>query len=143
MTGLKCYFKKIHNQLEANFNRALRKHGLTITQFDILSYLASSGTPKTLTDISVHFGVRHTSVIHVLKVLDQKGFITKNKALDARSKTIMLTAQAKELVMTIHQKDPLVNEILFRGLSEEDLRYLEKMLQQIYTNLESDAFHNI
>lgn len=61
-----CYFKKIHNQLEAGFNRKYKKYGLTSMQLDVLIYLSRhSGSKRTLTDIAAHFGVRHTSVIHV------------------------------------------------------------------------------
>lgn len=144
MHELKCYFKKIHNQLASNFNHALKKYGLTITQFDVLAFLAESPLePHTLTDISAHFGVRHTSAIHVLKILEEKGLIVKSKSSDARSKTIFLTDSGQQIVTVIKQKDPLVSQVLFNGLSQEDLQHLEKMLQTIYANLESDAFRNL
>ena len=39
-------------------------------------YLAQkTGAEITLSDIAIHFNVRHTSMIHVLKLLEQKGFI--------------------------------------------------------------------
>ena len=99
MNELKCYFKKIHNQLDAGFNRALRKYGLTSTQFDILAYLSEDTKGQTtLTDISAHFCVRHTSVIHVLKILEGNGFITKSKSADGRSKTITLTSQGQQVI---------------------------------------------
>ena len=78
MDELRCIFKKIYNQLETGFNKAYKKYGLTSTQLDILLYLSEkSGTDSTLTDIAAHFGVKHTSVIHVLKVLEKKGFIRR------------------------------------------------------------------
>lgn len=144
MTELKCYFKKIHNQLDASFNRALRKYGLTSTQFDILAFLSENTNGQTtLTDISAHFCVKHTSVIHVLKILEKNGFISKSKSTDGRSKTITLTSRGLEVVAEIQKKSPLVSRILFDGLSESELRQLEKMLDRIYTNLESDAFQNL
>ena len=143
MQKLKCYFKKIHNQLAANFNQALRKDGLTITQFDFIAYLAENPQHPTLTDIAAHFGVKHTSAIHVLKILEEKGFIRKSRSPDARSKTIVLTESGTQIVQKVKKKDPLVSQLLFNGLSENDLQYLEKMLQTIYANLESDAFRNL
>lgn len=144
MHELKCYFKKIHNQLAASFNQALRKDGLTITQFDILAYLAENPqNHNTLTDIAAHFGVKHTSAIHVLKILEEKGFIRKNRSPDARSKTIVLTESGIQIVQKVQQKDPLVSQLLFDGLSEYDMQYLKKMLQTIYENLESEAFRNL
>lgn len=144
MKDLKCYFKKIHNQLEASFNRALRRYGLTSTQFDFLIYLTeNNASHRTLTDISSHFGVRHTSAIHVLKLLQEKGLIQKETSSDGRSKTISLTKQGIRIVTDVTKKTPLVDGIIFQGFSEDELRLLQKMLDRIYTNLESDAFENV
>lgn len=144
MDALKCYFKKIHNQLEAGFTRALRKYGLTCTQFDILAYLdRHTGRENTLTDLSAHFGVKHTSMIHVLKVLDAKGFITKTDSPDARSKTILLSKRGLEVLADVKEKGPLLTGIMFDGLSEKDKQHLENMLKQISANLESDAFQHL
>ena len=141
MDRIKCYFKKIHNQLDAGFNKALQKYGLTCTQFDILAYLANSTDGQTtLTDISQHFGVRHTSAIHVLKLLEKKGFISKSTSTDGRSKTILLTNNAQQVLSEIGEQGALLNEIMFKGLSGPDLLLLEKMLGQILRNLESGEF---
>lgn len=143
MNELKCYFKKIHNQLDASFNQALRKYGLTCTQFDILAYLSKNAeSQNTLTDISAHFGVRHTSVIHVLKILEKKELIYKSTSPDARAKVIALSERGQQIITEVSEKGPLLNEIMFHGLSGEELHLLEGMLKQIYENLESDAFRN-
>lgn len=144
MSELNCYFKKIHNQLEASFNKALRNYGLTSTQFDFLAYLSQNGRcQNTLTDISAHFGVKHTSAIHVLKILEEKGLIEKTRSSDGRSKRITLTGRGCQIIAEIINKKPLVDEIIFAGLSADDLALLEKMLKQIYTNLESDVFRKL
>lgn len=148
MNELKSYFKKIHNQLEAGFNREYKKYGLTSTQLDILMYLSQESDRKsTLSDIAAHFGVRHTSVIHVLKLLEQKGFIFKSTAQGNRAKSILLTDSGKQLgrqlISEIQKKSPLLDEIMFAGLSETDQQLLKKMLRQIYENLKSDAFKNL
>lgn len=144
MNELRCYFKKIHNQLESSFNKVLKKYGLTGTQLDILMYLFhESGQEHTLTDIAAHFSVRHTSVIHVLKLLEKKGFICKNAAQGSRAKPIQLTDSGRQIISDVTEKSPLVDEVMFAGLSESDRELLEKMLRQIYENLESDAFKNL
>lgn len=144
MDELKFYFKKIHNQLETGFNKVYKKHGLTSTQLDILMYLSrKTDKESTLSDIAAYFGVRHTSVIHVLKLLEKKGFINKNTVQGSRAKPIQLTDSGKRLISEVTQKSPLVDEIMFAGLSESDKQLLGKMLGQIYENLESDAFKNL
>lgn len=144
----KIYFKKIHNQLEAGFNKEYKKYGLTSTQLDVLMYLSQeTGRETTLSDIATHFDVRHTSVIHVLKLLEQKGFICKSAVSGTRTKPILLTDSGRQLgeqiASELKQKSPLLDEIMFAGLSEADRQYLGKMLEQIYQNLKSDAFRNL
>ena len=148
MDELKLYFKKIHNQLEAGFNKKYKKYGLTSTQLDVLLYLSQETDSEiTLSNIAAHFGVKHTSVIHVLNLLEQKGFICKSTVQGTRAKPIILTESGKQLgnqiISEIKQKSPLLNEIMFAGLSETDQQLLEKMLRQIYNNLQSDQFENL
>ena len=63
-----------------------------------------------------------------------------------RSKPILLTDSGKQLgeqlILEMEQKSPLLDEIMFAGLSEDDKQVLKKMLHQIYQNLKSDAFKN-
>ena len=136
MDKIKFYFKKIHNQLEANFNKAYKEYGLTSTQLDILLYLGQeTERERTLTDIAAHFGVRHTSAIHVLKLLEKKGFICRHAAEGVRAKPIRLTDSGRQLILRITQNEPFLDQIMFAGLSPSDRQLLEKMLQQIYENL--------
>lgn len=148
MDESKFYFKKIHNQLEAGFNKKYKQYGLTSTQLDVLIYLTQAADGAiTLSDIAAHFGVKHTSVIHVLKLLDQKGFICKSAAQGTRAKPILLTDSGRQLgeqlILEIEETGPILDEIMFAGLSEDDKQRLAKMLKQIYNNLKSDAFKNL
>lgn len=148
MNEAKIYFKKIHNLLEAGFNKKYKKYGLTSVQLDVLMYLSQeTDRENTLSDIAAHFDVKHTSAIHVLKLLEQKGFICKSQNKDSRSKSILLTENGKQLgerlALEIRQTSPLLDEIMFAGLSDADKKLLEKMLRQIYRNLKSDAFNNL
>lgn len=148
MDELNFYFKKIHNRLEAGFNKKYKKYGLTSTQLDVLIYLSQeTNGENTLSDIAAHFGVKHTSVIHVLKLLEQKGFICKSTVQGTRAKPILLTDSGRQLgeqlISEIGQQGSLLDEIMYDGLSETDKKLLEKMLEQIYHNLKSDAFENL
>lgn len=148
MDELNFYFKKIHNQLDASFNKKYKKYGLTSTQLDVLIYLSQdTDGENTLSDIAAYFNVKHTSVIHVLKLLEQKGFICKSTVQGTRAKPILLTDSGKQigeqLISEMKQKRPLLDEIMYAGLSESDKQFLEKMLEQIYHNLKSDEFQNL
>ncbi len=134
MDKIKYYLKKIHNQLESSFTHKLRSYGLTCTQFDMLAYLSKEPDhAHTLTDISAHFGVKRTSAIHVLKILEKNEFIYK---------TIHITGRARQVLAELNESRPLLDAILFAGLSKSDLHSLERMLAQVYANLESETFQN-
>lgn len=147
MCELRYYFKKIHNQLEAGFNRKYKKYGLTSTQLDVLLYLfKNSHGENTLTDLAAHFNVKHTSVIHVQRILEKKELICKSAVSGTRSRPIRLTERGEQLGRQIfsemEQTSPLLDQVMFAGLSDADRQLLERMLQQIYENLTSDAFQN-
>lgn len=143
MNEIGCYLKKIQLQLEAGFNNAYRKYGITRTQFDILIFLGrQEGNANTLTDIASHFGVRHTSMLHVLKRLEEKGYIKKSGG-GSRSKPITLTDSGWQLLSVVESKDAALHEIMFAGIPEGSRQLLGNMLRQIYENLDSDAFRNL
>lgn len=83
----------------------------------------------------------------MLKLLEKKDMIRRNAAQGTRSELILRTKIGAELCGRLDQeiklKDPLLDEVMFAGLSEDDRLQLEKMLRQIYWNLESDAFKNL
>lgn len=140
MNQIGMYLKKIHILLERRRNYQYRDYDLTSTQIDILEYLYFNNDNKnTLTDIAAFFGVQHTSVIHVLKILEKKQLILrKESSRDSRRKAILLTQKGFE-IMKSHLGSPPVHESLFcANISQKDLEILEKSLRQIYRNLQQE-----
>ena len=80
MNQIGLYLKKIHILLERRRNYEYRDCNLTSTQIDILEYLYfHKGDQNTLSGIAAFFGVKHTSVIHVLKILEKKDGLSKKE----------------------------------------------------------------
>ena len=48
----------------------------------------------------------------------------------------------RQIFSEMEQTSPLLDQVMFAGLSDADRQLLERMLQQIYENLTSDAFKN-
>ena len=134
-TGL--YLKKIHILLERMRNQEYRDCGLTGVQIDILEYLYFNDDGRnTLSDLSAFFGVQHTSMIHVLKILEKKELIGRREsARDSRRKEILLTEKGPEILESHLGSSDRHDELLFAGISEKDLQILERLLGQIYENL--------
>ena len=141
MHPIGIYLKKIHTQMERRRNCHYREYNLTSTQLDLMEYLYfHDGQQSTLSDISSFFGVQHTSVIHVLKVLEKKGFIRKEECRQgSRCKPILLTQKGKDIIQ-LHRCCPSdIESVLFANIPQEHLLILEQSLRQIYENLMHDA----
>ena len=135
-TGL--LLKKISNRLECNRNRALKELGLTATQVDLLYYLYSHQEQEnTLSDITAFFGIQHTSAIHVLKILEEKGYIFKKPTKrNPRFKDICLTDKGYPLMEKFDANIAAIHQQLFAGITESEITELDRLLKIIYNNLE-------
>lgn len=135
-TGL--LLKKISNKLECNRNRALKELGLTATQLDLLYYLYTHQEQEnTLSDITAFFGIQHTSAIHVLKILEEKGYIYKEPTKrNPRFKNICLTDKGLPLMEEFDANIAIVHQQLLSGITETERRDLDRLLNIIYGNLE-------
>lgn len=129
--------KKISNRMECNRNRSLKELGLTATQLDLLYYLYKHREKEnTLSDITSFFGIQHTSTIHVLKILEQKGYIYKMPTKrNPRFKNICLTDKGLPLMEQFNASIAAVNRQIFSGITEAEQEELDRLLNIIYKNL--------
>lgn len=139
MNDIGLLIKKISNKLECRRNRCLKEFGLTGTQMDLLVYLYShQERENTLSDIAAFFDIQHTSVIHVLKILEEKDYITKIPTKrNPRFKNICLTDKSFTIMKQIHSDIAAVHEQMVQGLSPKDQEELVGLLNQIYGNVEN------
>lgn len=137
MTETGIYLKKIHVALDRGRSRALKKYGLTASQMDALIYLAFHEPPEnTLSGISSFFGVKHTSVIHVLKLLEKKELIYREEPDSGkRSKPIFLTEKGRAIIEDNKKRMKWVEQVVFRGVTQEQQRQLNDCLHRIYDNI--------
>lgn len=137
MNRIGSYLKKIHILLERMRNHEYRDCGLTGVQIDILEYLYFDDEDRnTLSDLAAFFGVQHTSVIHVLKILEKKELICRREsARDLRRREILLTKKGTEIMESHLGCADRHDALLFSGISKADLQILEGLLGQIYENL--------
>lgn len=137
-TGL--YLKKIHVALERGRNKSLKKYELTAPQMDTLIYLANHKPPEnTLSGIADFFGVKHTSVIHVLKLLEKKQLIYREEPVRGKKmKPIFLTEKGKAIIEDDKKDMEWVQRVIFHGITEEEQRQLDDYLHRIYENIVRD-----
>ncbi|MDO5783600.1 MAG: MarR family transcriptional regulator [Eubacteriales bacterium] len=136
------YMKKISNQLDAGWNAALKSMGITGTQLRMLEYLYEcTEETSSVSHISAYFGVKHTSVLHVLRLLEDKGYIVRGQAEKGRrSRPIRLTDSGIALVQRNENNTEIVDGIMFAGMTAQERQELLRLLKQVNDNLEK---HNI
>lgn len=142
MNEIGIHLKKIHILLERKRNYEYREYNLTSTQLDILEYLYFNPDVKnTLSDIAAFFGVQHTSVIHVLKILEKKEFICKrDPSVCSRCKPVLLTQKGRDMMQNHLARSNDHEALLFAGIPKPDLEVLERSLRQMYQNLQQDPY---
>ncbi|MDO4175093.1 MAG: hypothetical protein Q4D42_10050, partial [Eubacteriales bacterium] len=89
-----------------------------------------------VSDIAEYFSVKHTSVLHVLRLLEKKGCIYREETENGR-RPVKLTQHGAELVKMNESSAAKMEKIMFAGLSEEERRTFIRLIQQINENCEN------
>lgn len=130
------YIKQIANQLEAGWNAALKNLDVTGTQLCTLEYLYHNPEKNQVSDISEFFGVKHTSTLHVLRLLEKKNCIYREEAENGR-RPVKLTPHGIDLVKINESGAAKVEKVLFDGFSEEERQTFLRLLKRIHKNCEN------
>ena len=138
------YLKKIGNRLERGKNRRLKTLGLTGTQMEIMEYLHyQNGGECGISDIASYFDVKHTSVIHVIKLLEKKELIgRKDRKQGSRSRQICLTAEGEKIMEEMALGKLRIDRILMKDMTEDEKQVLQGLLQRAYENLKEEEYRN-
>ena len=131
------YLKKIHNHLERGKNSDLKRYGLTGTQLEALLYLRQKGGKTgTLSEMAQFFDVKHTSILHVVKLLEKKGLIARaEKKPGSRLREIRLTENGYMLTEEMERIKSEVDGIMLTGMSCGERAVLQRLLAKLYRNL--------
>ncbi len=136
MQEIGFHIKQIYNQMERWQNQQLKVYGITSPQLDILLFLHQQPEQTAVMDIAAYFHVKHTSVLHVIKSLEEKELIYRAPSERKGDKRpISLTPKALSIIEETSRRIPTLDETAFHGFSEEDkyalLHYLERLNQNI------------
>lgn len=126
-----------------SFSRALEKrtlpHGVTAGQWRFLRVLWREDG-LTQRELSRRVGMREPTTVTALKSLERSGFVVRQQSAEDRRKThVYLTPAAKALQATLAPCVAEVNEIALRGLSQDEVLMLRRLLQHVGRNLGPDA----
>ena len=129
---MKCIVYSIKKELD----NKMRQYNLTAVQFMILGYLYDNKDTEIIQkDICNHLTLKHSTVINILKRLEQKGLIIKNTN---RKAIISITDKGIKLLNTIGIKGGYVEEKLLEGITEKERKNLSIQLDKMYKNIKDN-----
>lgn len=126
--------KRISTAIGRNADQEFKP--ITLSQMRVMMYIAHhQGQSCCQKDIEARFDVAHPTVVGLLKRLEAKGLIvTSMSEKDKRRKEVYLTAAGKALLDEAASHRTAMERQLRKGLTEEDLQLLRRLLTQIYQN---------
>ena len=128
--------------MKTRFDRELERTGLTITQMQVIFYIARQqrrGGAREITarELETRFRVSNPTMSGILRRLEKKGLIERMPGrLDKRNKQIRLREDLDGLCERVEERIVEERERLFEGFTEEELAGLSKSLRKLLHNLE-------
>lgn len=130
------YFRCINDKLRVRADEDLKKYRLTLSQSRVFAFLKDSGGEATQKEIEVFLEVSHPTVVGLISRMEQNGYLScRVDESDRRNKIVALTAKAREVGESLGQSMTDTEHRILQGLSEEEVKELKRMLEQIYRNL--------
>lgn len=130
---------KISNRLRRRSVALQEKLGMSGAQGNILNYILVDGRKRPVyqKDIEKEFGLRPSTATEALKNLEAKGLICRiSEKQDGRLKRIELTSKAEEIRHLITSQIAESENLLLKGITEEERRIFIKIGKKMLKNLD-------
>ena len=120
-------------------NQELEAFNLTGSQLSVLTYLQRRGEEKTtIRDIQQNLMCSHPTATGLVKRLEKKGFVhTIIDPDDRRARIVCLEPSFLSVFLENTHSVSEMDEIVMKGLSQEERDQLCNLLQRVYLNIES------
>ncbi|MCH5317376.1 MAG: MarR family transcriptional regulator [Eubacterium sp.] len=120
------------------FNKAAAEQGLFSGQQDIL-FLINNNEGISLGELSKELGVAVATASVSVKRMEKAGFIIKKADEDdARLTRLYPTEKAKQAPENIRRKMDMLDDVLKKGMTEEETHILSKLLDRAIENMKSE-----
>lgn len=129
--------KRINDKLSRFGHEQMHNSGMTFSQMRVISYLKEhQGEKRAQKDIEDFFGVSHPTVVSIIHRLEERGLIKSTvDTNDRRIKNLTLTPAGDSLVSDASKQRENMDTSLLKGLKEEEIEELRRLLSQIAQNL--------
>lgn len=129
--------RMLNNSLAAQYDKDMKEIDLTSSQGNILGYLIfNEGREVNQKDIEKEFKLMNPTVTGILKRLERKGFIVREKSKDdARYNIVKLTEKGRKIPHMFREKAMEVDKRLLKGFSEAEINFFERILKRLIENI--------
>lgn len=135
--GIGYLIKTINDKIKVKADADLNAYELTLSQSRVLTFLNSKDGQATQKEIEDFLEVSHPTVVGIVSRMEQNGYVTTWLApKQQRSKMVRLTAKAQTIAEELVRMVQNQEATMLRGLTQEQITELTKMLRIIYDNLE-------
>lgn len=118
------------------FENLLKEYDITQIEVDILAFLANNPQYNHAQDIVDLRGISKAHVSLAIEKLVKKGWLTrKPDQSNRRCNILILTDRSHDIVLKIQNIQKQYNQITFQGLSENDIRIFQDIINQMFENL--------
>ena len=129
--------KQITDKIKASADVNLKKHNLTLSQTRVLQYIAKHGGTVTQKSIEDYLQVAHPTVVGIVTRMERNDFLDCYfEENDKRVKIVSLTKKAMQISKVLESEIAAQEQILTKGLSENDMDHLYHALQIILKNVD-------
>ena len=124
--------KKIFFNVKNGINEKMKEYNITAAQTILLEYL-NENQNKTiiLKNICDYLSLKHSTVISILKRLEEKELITRKTNYTSE---ISITKNGIKMVETCGIKKGFVDDTLLKGFTEEEIEKLNEFLDRVNNN---------
>lgn len=128
--------KRLSSLLIQHINEALKPYGLARSQWQVLSRVSRAGT-LSQRDLQQAMRVEAATLTGIVDVLEAKGWIERLESpTDKRCRVLHVTPSGAELMASIPDPHEEIEARMLEGLSEDQRKRAERLLETMIRNLE-------
>ena len=127
---------RIDKTIKANMDNELSKHDLTFSQSQVLRHIQKNKGTISQKKLQELMNVSHPTIVGLVQRLEAKGYVeTSIDPEDRRSKIVRTTDLADKFKKDLISSRQRFDKKMLKGLNEEELDELYRMLDHMYSNI--------
>lgn len=136
--------KELHDSVKRHADAVLRQYDLTMVQMGALALLDKKAAGEcTFKELEQLLHLAQSTTVEIVKRLEQKGYVTTfTDTQDKRIKKVRMTQVGAALSDNAAAMVRSMNEKMFRGLTEEEIDTLLRVMKKIYSNIQENEGRN-